>query len=463
MRNNFDVRALLPFMRTILFLGLFQCISLLARADDWPQWLGPQRDGVWRETGIVEKFPDGRPEGALARRRSAAATAGPPWPTGSVYVMDRQLADGREIPATPSSAAQFRGKRTRALPRTKPTAKILWKHEYDCPYDVSYAAGPRVTPTGRRRQSLYPRREGDLFCLDATSGNGPLVARLQEGLSRAQDADLGLCRSSALDGNKLICLVGGDGSVAVAFDKDTGKELWRALSAQGAGLLPAHDDHKPAASGSSSSGIPRRSTALDPETGKVYLVASAARSAPACTIPTPRQSGDLLFLTSFYNGSTCFRSTASQPDATSRGRGKVSETNTDTLHSLMATPLIEDGYIYGVVQLRPVALPEAGDRRARSGKPSKPTGALAKSATNRWGNAFLIKHGDRFFLFNEKGDLIIAKLSPKGYEEISRAHLLDPTNRDPRPLVVWSHPAFANKCVYARNDKEIVCVSLAAK
>jgi hypothetical protein len=79
----------------------------------------------------------------------------------------------------------------------------------------------------------------------------------------------------------------------------------------------------------------------------------------------------------------------------------------------------------------------------------------------RWANAFLIKNGTRFFLYNEKGDLIIARLTPAGYQEISRAHLLDPTNSDPGRAVVWSHPGFANRCVYARNDKEIICVSLA--
>jgi len=73
-----------------------------------------------------------------------------------------------------------------------------------------------------------------------------------------------------------------------------------------------------------------------------------------------------------------------------------------------------------------------------------------------------VKHGDRSFILSEKGDLIIAKLSPEKYEELSRAHLLDPVNRDPGRSVVWSHPAFANKSIYARNDKEIVCVSLAA-
>ena len=80
----------------------------------------------------------------------------------------------------------------------------------------------------------------------------------------------------------------------------------------------------------------------------------------------------------------------------------------------------------------------------------------------RWANAFLIKNGRRFFLFNEKGDLILAKLTPAGYREISRSHLLEPTNSDPGRAVVWSHPAFANGSLYARNDKEIICVSLKA-
>ena len=74
-----------------------------------------------------------------------------------------------------------------------------------------------------------------------------------------------------------------------------------------------------------------------------------------------------------------------------------------------------------------------------------------------------MKNGVRFFLFSEKGDLIIANLSPTGYQEISRAHLLDPVNTDPGRSVVWSHPAFANRRVYVRNDQELICVDLAAK
>ena len=85
-----------------------------------------------------------------------------------------------------------------------------------------------------------------------------------------------------------------------------------------------------------------------------------------------------------------------------------------------------------------------------------------RHARGRYGTAFLVKHEDRFFLFSETGDLILAKLSPQGYEEIGRFHVLEPTNQTFGRPVVWSHPAFAERCLFARNDKELVCVDLAA-
>jgi outer membrane protein assembly factor BamB len=77
------------------------------------------------------------------------------------------------------------------------------------------------------------------------------------------------------------------------------------------------------------------------------------------------------------------------------------------------------------------------------------------------GTVFLTKNGDRYFLFSETGDLIIARLTKEGYQETSRAHILEPTHEAFGRSVVWSHPAYANRCAYVRNDKEIVCVSLA--
>jgi outer membrane protein assembly factor BamB len=174
------------------------------------------------------------------------------------------------------------------------------------------------------------------------------------------------------------------------------------------------------------------------------------------TIPSPRQYGELLFLTSFYNGSLMLRIKADAPSVVWQS-GKISEKETDGLHSVMSTPFLEAGHIYGPCsygQFRCLKA-ETGDRLWETFEPT--TGK-----SERWGNVFVVKNGTRYFLFSEQGDLIIARLTPEKYEEISRARLLEPDNRDPGRPVVWSHPAYANRSVYARNDKELVCVSLAA-
>jgi outer membrane protein assembly factor BamB len=138
---------------------------------------------------------------------------------------------------------------------------------------------------------------------------------------------------------------------------------------------------------------------------------------------------------------------------------KASEKDTTHLNAVLCTPFLENGYIYGVCsygQLRCLKA-ETGERVWETFQ------ATTKGEPVRWANAFIVKNGDRFFLANEKGDLIIAKLSPKKYEEISRTHLLEPTGSAAGRDVVWSHPAFANKRIYARNDKEIICADLAKK
>jgi hypothetical protein len=122
----------------------------------------------------------------------------------------------------------------------------------------------------------------------------------------------------------------------------------------------------------------------------------------------------------------------------------------------MPTPVIQGDTIYGVCsygELRGLEL--------MTGKRLWQTHQATIGKSGRWANAFLIPNGDRVFLFNEQGELIIAKLSPKGYDEIDRAKILEPTNKYAAGrLVVWAHPAFANQNIYARNDKEIVAASL---
>ena len=428
--------------------------AAIVRADDWPQWLGPQRDGVWRESGLVEKLPT---NGLKFRWRTpiGGGYSGPAVVQGRVYVMDRQRATGAKNPANAFDRSTIPGSE-RVLCLNEADGKILWQHEYAAAYGVSYAAGPRVTPAVAGGKVYTLGSEGDLVCLDAEKGT-PLWSHDFKRDFGIKTPVWGFAGHPLVDGKKLICLAGGQGSVAVAYDKDTGQELWRALSAKEPGYAPPMIYEF----GGQRQLIiwhPEAVNALNPETGKViwtYPLTPSVRS--GMTIPSPLKVGDRLFLTSFYNGSLLLRIGTNGATPVWQSK-KVSEMDTDGLHSVMATPLIEGGHIYSPCsygQFRCLKL-ETGERLWETFAPTS-----GKSA--RWGHAFIVKQGNRSFIFSEKGDLIMAKLTPEKYKELSRAHLLDPVNRDPGRPVVWSHPAFANKSIYARNDQEIVCVSLAAE
>jgi outer membrane protein assembly factor BamB len=440
-------------MRAWLIVGWMAVVSGYLSADDWPQWMGPKRDGVWRETGIVAKF---KPNGPVLRWRTpiGAGYSGPAVSGGRVYVMDRQLAPGVGNPDNPFTKALVPGQE-RVLCLDEKTGAILWIHPYEAPYTISYAAGPRVTPTVGHGKVYTLGAEGALFCLDADTGKVIWTRDFQRDFG-AKTPEWGFASHPLLEDDRVICLVGGEGSTVVAFDRDTGRELWRSLSARepgyGTPVLIERDGKRLLIVWHAES-----VNALDWETGKV-LWSVPFESRYGLTAPTPRVTGDILFVTAFYNGSLALRLDEQEPEVLWRSP-KVSEKDTTYLHSIISTPFLKDGYIYGVCsygQLRCLDL-KTGQRlweTLDATTPERPT---------RWGSAFLIPHEDRFFLFNERGELIVVNLSPGGYTEIDRMQLIEPTNWDPGRMVVWSHPAFANRSIYVRNDQEIVCFSLAAQ
>ena len=458
MRANSPIRLLVLGM--LAWLGA----QSAARADDWPQWLGPRRDAIWRESGIIEKFPKDGPK-IRWRQKIGEGYAGPAVAAGKVYITDRVLPDGTTNPKNPFGRSRTKGNE-RVLCLDEATGNILWKHEYDCPYEVSYASGPRCTPLvdGDRVYTLGTM--GDLLCLSTKDGK----VLWSKNFPKDYKCDVpqwGFAGHPLLEGDNLICLVGGEGSVAVAFDKMTGKEAWRALSASEPGYAPPTIIE---VAGKRQLIIwhPQSVNCLDPKTGTVhwsfpFIGRKKDRLGAGMSIPTPRQDGDLLFLTCFYDGSLMLKLNGTEkPTQVWRSKSRSERPDgTDSLHCVMNTPFIKDGFIYGVCsygELRCIK-ENTGKRVWESFKP-------IVGESMRWGNAFLVPQGDRVFLFNEGGDLIIARLTPKGYEEISRANILTPTNTMAAPAgrrVIWSHPAFANRCCYARNDREIVCVSLAAE
>lgn len=440
-------------------------------ADDWPQWMGPRRDGVWREQGIVEKFPEG---GAKVKWKVpiGAGYAGPAVAGGKVFVMDRVVK-----PDAPKPKNAFDREVTvpgveRIVCVNEADGKVLWTAEYDCPYAISYNSGPRCTPIVDGDRVYALGAEGHLLCLDAATGKVLWQNHLSGDGSPIPDSKTtiwGYSGHPLIDGDKLICLTGGRNGVVSAFDKKTGKVLWTSLSAKDPGYAPPMIYeaggvrqlivwHTESVNG------------LDPETGKVYWTEPFGPITNGVSITTPilhrdPKLGDLLMISAAREGTLMLKLDKDAPKTSvlwKRGdTGKQRGGNEHGLCILMAAPVIRDGHIYGVNidgKLRCIRLSD-GETVWDTFQATTGEGPAV------WSNAFIVplgESGNRHILANEHGHLILANLSPKGYEEISRAKVLEATNMDARRPVLWCHPAYANKCVYWRNDKEVICVSLEA-
>lgn len=436
------------FWRLLLIVAGLTLPALQTRGDDWPQWLGPNRDGRWRETGIVDKFPESGLK-TLWRAPVAGGYSGPAVADGRVFLTDFVRESG-ELKNNPGQRSELQGKE-RVLCFDAKTGRELWKREYNCPYQISYACGPRATPTVDGDRVYTLGAEGHLLCLTVKNGE-ILWAKDLKKEYQTQAPVWGFSGHPLVDGDRLVCLVGGEGSVAVAFDKYTGNEKWRALSASESGYAPPTMIE---AAGQRQLLIWHADAinALEPETGKV-LWTQPLKPDYGMSIMAPRKEGDVLFASGIGDVGATFKLASDQPGAELIWRGD----NQTAVYCANSTPIIDNGIIYGCDcrsgSLRAVNL-ETGERLWDTFAPT--TG----QRRNAHGTAFLVQHEDRYFLFNETGDLILAKLTPEGYEELSRSHIIEPTGEAFGRAVVWTHPAFANQCVFVRNDKELVCVSLA--
>jgi len=449
-------------MRILMLSVLLACVATEILAADWPQFMGPQRDGVWREEGILEKFPAGGPK-IRWRVPVGIGYAGPAVANGKVIVCDRQLAEGSTNPQNQFARDVVKGTE-RIVCLNEADGKQIWVHEYDAAYDISYPAGPRTTPVIADGKVYALGAVGDLRCLNLADGALVWSKNFKKDIG-VETPTWGFSSSPLIDGNKLICLARGVNTTVIAYEKDTGKEIWKALTAPEPGYSPPviYD-----IAGKRTLVIwhPESINGLEPDTGAVLwsypFAVRMGLTAPMARAIPQADGGTLLFVTSFYNGPVMLKFAKGAVKPTLLWKGTAgNEKNTDILHSIMPTPFIDGDHIYGVCsygQLRCIEI-ATGKRVWESFIATG--GPYPKAEGERWANAFLIKNGDRFFLPNEKGDLIIAKLSPQGYTEISRAHILEPTGRAIARPVVWSHPAFVNKAMIARNDREVVCVELA--
>lgn len=444
--------------KVLIYIGIVLSWLCSGVADEWPQWLGPKRDAIWRETGIAASFPEDGP--ALRWRRPiGAGYSGPAVAAGKVVFMDRttQVFQPDQQPEGNVNFARLEiPGNERIVCLNESDGSVAWVHEYPCSYTTAYpyAIGPRTTPTIEKDRVYALGAEGQLWCLDLNTGKvlWSKDFRIDYGLDVP---DWGCAAHPLIDGDRLICVVGGRGTTAVAFNKHSGKEIWRALNSEEPGycapiIYEIHGRrqliiwHGEAVNG------------LNPATGKVYWSAPQ-KPAYGMSIGIPTLTNQGIFCMGF-NGFSSLVSINENDEAKLVWKGNTRQ----GVGGVLNKALYLDNHVYACGQrgqYRCIELTE-GKRMWTS---TAPAVRNLEDRTPYWANVFTVFHepSKLCFLVNDIGDLIIASLSPQGYKEIDRAKVIEPTHTVGGKFVVWSHPAFANRSFYCRNDKEMLCYSLA--
>ena len=425
--------------KSIFAIIIVILLNIQVFAADWPQWRGSGRDGVWREKGIVQKF-ENQQLPVLWRAEIANGYSGPTAAGGRVYVADR-LTSPKEVERVHCFDAV--------------TGETIWSYAYECKYDkVGYPDGPRAAVTIDDGRAYSLGTTGNLFCFDAAKGS-VLWSKNLKLEYEIRVPIWGIAAAPLVEDNMVIVHVGGkDNACLIAFEKVTGTERWRALDDPASYSAPIIIEQAGKRvlvcwTGASIAG-------LDPSTGKLYWRHPFKPFRMVINIATPVFEDGYLFFSSFYDGSILLKTNPDELAIEKVWQRKgASETDTDSFHCCISTPIIQGDYIYGVDshgELRCLEL-QTGDRVWES------LDAVPKA---RWANIHMVRHEDKIWMFNERGELIICKLSPEGFYEISRAKIIEPTEGQlgQRGGVCWAHPAFAYKHVYVRNDRELLCIDL---
>ncbi|NQU52626.1 MAG: PQQ-like beta-propeller repeat protein [Bacteroidetes bacterium] len=408
-------------------------------AQDWPDWRGANRDGVWNETGIIEKFDSE----VIKQKWSVPIGSGYSGPTvskGKVYVTDRQ--------EKPNQVE-------RVLCFDEETGKQIWEFKYDCEYTgVGYPAGPRASVVINNGKAYSLGTMGNLFCFDAE--NGKVIWK--KDLNKEYEIRMpiwGIAATPLIVEEKIILQISGSNNACVvALNKNSGKEIWRNLEDIAAYSAPIliHKNGKRVVVVWTEDSL----CGLNTETGKIFW-SHPWKVGSGMSIATPVLYEDHIFVSCFYSGSLLVKLGSDYTTSEKVWqRSGESERKTDALHCVMNTPVIIDGYIYGVDSYGELRCLEfaTGDRVWED---------QTAVNRNRWANIHFIQKEDKTWMFNEHGELIISELSPNGFKEISRAKLIEPTKKQLPRGVTWTHPAFANKHVFVRNDKELICADLSKK
>jgi len=425
-----QIRFAIRFLKGFFAVALGVILAARAgRAADWPQFRGPNRDGSWEERGILESFPKG---GVKIRWRRAVGGgfSSPVVAQGRAFVFDVEL-------IKPTARERLHCFDAR-------TGKVLWVYAYEEPYgDWAYVpergAGPTATPIVESDRIYIVGANGYTHCLSVKTGK----VIWEKNIGREYQVAEMSCRPSPLiDGPLLIVFTGAKpGTSVLALDKETGKEVWKALDDPVSNSSPII-----ITAGGKRQLIVWSDTSLaslDPVNGHVYWREPMVTSNND-DVATPVFQGNRLLVSGLMLDVSGDVPRFLWPENRAASKRILSNTS---------TALLRGEYVYSARGWGELVCLEAA-----TGRQIWATNGL--TASKNGASIHITPQGGGVFLFTDEGNLIRAELSPLGYREISRTHLIDPTWPFGQTKFVYAPPAFANGHVFARSEAEVVCASL---
>ena len=394
-------------------------LTLGLQAADWPQYLGPNRDGVYPGEALTRAWPSDGPK-VLWRKRNIGEGMG-----GIV------LAKGRAI-----LFHEIKRYDTIECLDAK-SGKTLWENNSASNFDAGYgsAAGPRATPAIVGNRVYTMGGKGVVVCTNFATGKTIWKVDTQK-LYRAADGFFGMACSPLVEGNAVLLNIGGEaGAGIVALDKNSGKLLWKTLDDEASYSSPvmAKLQGKRRAVFFARTGL----AVVDPANGKIdFQNRWRARIQASVNAAAPLVVGELIFVTSSYNTGALVVNAATDGY-------KTAWSNDTSLSSQYASVMHRGGFIYGT--------------HGRADVPPVPALRCVELETGkvRWsvddfGDCMMLRCGDRLLALMESGELVLGQATPAGWREISRAQVVGSGAR--------SQPALADGRLYVRDRNQLLCL-----
>ena len=414
-----------------LFAGLI-CSLAVAFARDWPSFRGPDRSGVSKETGLLQKWPDGGP--ALVWDIAG---------TGRGYASVAVVGDRIYTLGDNTSIAEDSDEYLMAFDRE--SGKPLWQTKTGAPWNSGQAnwQSSRSTPTVDGDRIYVLTAHGELVCCDSKTGKEHWRKSMQKDFGGKKGDGWGYSESPLIDGDRLICTPGGEEATMVALNKNNGELIWKASRPgdKGAG----HASIVPAKVGSTRVYV--QSTGSGPlgiraDDGKLLWTYDIPKT--TAVIPTPIVRDDLVFFTAGYGcGGALLRQVQSDGDV------KIEEVYplNKALMSKHGGVVLVGDYLYGGRDGSPVIFcAEFMTGEIKWEHRGSGSGSAAVAAGD----------GDLYIHF-ENGTMSLVKADAEEYVEVGSFTV---PGSGERPS--WAHPVIADGKLFVREQDHILCYSIAS-